>query len=594
MNSTDQKIRNIVESYFDQEIHPSLLEQLQTQLLKGGEWLFREGDAGDSLYFLVRGRLQVWAGVDGPDPERQPRLLGEVVPGDSVGEVGLISEKPRMAGIRAIRDSLLIRINRAGFDSLAEQHPALLMKLAANVGNLLQARTTAPVSRSLKTITLLPLTSDPQILAYCDDFCEELSAHSSVLVVSPDKLTELHAPVNKLSKDEVMPDRLRHWLSDQEDEYEFVLYSCPPGDSQWTRFAIRQSDIVMMVADASEDPATILWEPEAHAANDHSVGRRALILLQNDRLAIKNTLHWLEHRQLDFHLHMEKGRKKDVQRAVRVVTGTATGLVMGGGAARGLAALGVFKALIEAGIEIDWIGGTSIGSIMAGVVAAGLTPDQAIENSRLSFKIGKPFGDFTFPVISLLRGNRMKRLLYHYLDYQIEDLPLPYFCVSTNLGRGTKNIHEEGSLVNAIQASAAMPGVLPPAVVNGELAVDGAVLNNLPVDIMQRKPVGRIIAIDFAAPVPSKVDYTETPSPWAILRGRWLPFARRYRVPGLSSIILKATEAGTQDQVRRNGAMADLLIDPQVRRFGMTDVKSFEKIVQAGYDRAHELLENWP
>jgi NTE family protein len=594
MNSTDQKIRNIVESYFEQELHPRLLAQLESQVLKGGEWLFREGDAGDSLYFLVRGRLQVWAGFDSPDPGRKASLLGEVVPGDSVGEVGLISDKPRMAGIRAIRDSLLIRIDRAGFESLAEQHPALLMKLAANVGNLLQARTAAPVSRSLKTITLLPLTSDPQISAYCDDFCEELSAHFSVLVVSPDNLTELDSPVTQLSKDEVMPDRLRHWLSDQEDEYDFVLYQCPPGDSQWTRFAIRQSDIVMMVADASEDPATILWEPEAGAANDHSVGRRALVLLQNDRLAIKNTLHWLEDRQLDFHLHMEKGRKKDVQRAVRVVTGTATGLVMGGGAARGLAALGVFKALIEAGIEIDWIGGTSIGSIMAGGVAAGWTPDQAIENSRLSFKIGKPFSDFTFPVVSLLRGNRMKRLLYQYLDYQIEDLALPYFCVSTNLGRGIKNIHEDGSLVNAIRASAAMPGVLPPAVVNGELAVDGAVLNNLPVDIMHQKPVGRIIAIDFSAPVPSKVDYEETPSPWAILRGRWLPFSRRHRVPGLTSIILKSTEAGTQDQVRRNGAMADLLIDPQVRRFGMTDVKSFDLIVQAGYDRTREMLEDWP
>ena len=594
MNSTDQKIRNIVESYFDQELHPSLLEQLETQVLKGGEWLFREGDAGDSLYFLVRGRLQVWAGFDSADPEHKTRLLGEVVPGDSVGEVGLISGKPRMAGIRAIRDSLLIRIDRAGFENLAEQHPALLMKLAANVGNLLQARIAAPVSRSLKTITLLPLASDAQILAYCDDFCEELSTHSSVLVVTPDNLSELDAPVSELSKDEVLPDRLKHWLSDQEDEYDFVLYYCPPGDSQWTRFAIRQSDIVMMVADASEDPATVLWEPEGNADNDNSVGRRVLILLQNDRLVIKNTRRWLKNRQLNFHLHMEKGRKKDVQRAVRIVSGTATGLVMGGGAARGLAALGVFKALVEAGIEIDWIGGTSIGSIMAGVVAAGLTPDQAIENSRLSFKIGKPFGDFTFPVISLIRGNRMKHLLFQYLDYQIEDLALPYYCVSTNLGRGIKNIHEDGSLVNAIRASAAMPGVLPPAVVDGELAVDGAVLNNLPVDIMQQKPVGRIIAIDFSAPVPSKVDYEETPSPWAVLRGRWLPFSRRYRVPGLSSVILKSTEAGTQDQVRRNGAMADLLIDPQVRRFGMTDVKSFDQIVKAGYDRARELLEDQP
>ena len=138
-----------------------------------------------------------------------------------------------------------------------------------------------------------------------------------------------------------------------------------------------------------------------------------------------------------------------------------------------------------------------------------------------------------------------------------------------------------------------MPGIFPPVVVEQELAVDGAILDNLPVDIMQQKPVGRIIAVDFSAPIPDKVAYAETPSPWAVLRGRWLPFARRYRVPGLTAILLKSTETGTLEEVRRLGAMADLLIDPHVRQFGMTDVKSFDQIVQAGYQRANELLENW-
>jgi predicted acylesterase/phospholipase RssA len=404
-------------------------------------------------------------------------------------------------------------------------------------------------------------------------------------------LAELGAPVTSLPEKEEPPEALRHWLSDQEDQHSFVLYRCPAGDNPWTRFAIRQSDIVLMIADATDDPGAVAWEPGKDASDSTSAGRRALVLLQRDRLAISNTALWLENRQLAFHLHMEKGRLQDVQRAVRVVTGTATGLVLGGGAARGLAALGVIKALEESGIPIDWVGGTSIGSIMAGGVAKGWSHELAIETSRKSFKDGKPFGDFTIPIISLLRGSRMKRLLKTHLDFQIEDLALPYYCVSTNLGRGIKNIHEKGSLVDAILASAAMPGILPPAVVNGELAIDGAILDNLPVDIMRKKPVGKVIAVDFSAPVPAQVDYFETPSPWAVLRGRWLPFTRRYRLPGLTSIILKSTEAGTQEEVRRHGAMADLLIDPQVRRFGMTDVKSFDQLVQAGYERACELLE---
>ena len=593
MNTTDQKVRSIIESYFDQELSPQLLEQLETRVLRGGEWLFRQGEEGDALYFLVRGRLQAW--IEPEDTSGQPRLLGEIVPGESVGEVGLISGDPRTAGIQAIRDSLLIRIDRRSFASLAERHPALVLKLAGNVVKWyrLSMSKTAPAARLLKNITLLPLSDSTKIKQFCDEFAQQLAAQATTVYVSPETLSAQGAPVAQLKQGEELPDRLKSWLWDLEDQYDFVLYRCHAGDSPWSLFAVRQSDIVLMVADADTDPEDVVWEPQILSIQGTMVGRRALFLLQRDRHAIRNTARWLEGRHLNFHLHIQSGLASDVQRAVRVIAGKATGLVLGGGAARGLAALGVYQALVEAGIEIDWVGGTSIGSIMAAAVAMGWSPDMAIRNARQAFKVGKPFSDFTIPVLSLLGGKRMRRLLKMHMDHLIEDLPLPYYCVSTNLGRGTRNIHESGSLVHAIRASGAMPGVFPPVVIDQELAVDGSVLDNLPVDIMQQKPVSRIIAVDFTSPVPAKVDYVETPSPWAVLRGRWLPFSRRYRVPGLTTIMLKSTEAGTLEEVRRLGAMADLLIDPHVRQFGMMDVKSFDQIVQAGYQRACELLENW-
>jgi NTE family protein len=594
MNIADQKVRSIIESYFDQELHPELLNQLETRLVRGGDWLFRQGDPGDSLYFLVRGRLQAW--IEPQESDQQPRLLGEVAPGASVGEIGLISGVPRSAGIQAIRDSLLIRIDRKTFGSLAERHPAMVMKLAGNVAKLLQRNTSAstPFAGSLKTVALLPLTPGPEAEQFCDEFTQQFEQNASIVQVSPETLAAQGAPVSGLTEGEDLADDLKDWLSDLEDQHSFVIYRCQATDSPWSRFAIRQSDIVLMVADAELAPDSVEWEPRALSVKGFTVGRRALVLLQRDRMAIRDTSRWLEGRSLNFHLHVQTGLTSDIQRLVRIISGTATGLVLGGGAARGLAALGVYKALVEAGIDIDWVGGTSIGSIMAASVASGWTPEVAIDIARQAFKVGKPFSDITIPVMALLRGGRMKRLLHEHMDFLIEDLPLPYFCVSTNLGRGTKNIHEHGSLVNAIRASAALPGVLPPAVVDRELAVDGALLDNLPVDIMQQKPVGRIIAVDFSSPVPAKVDYTDTPSPWAVLRGRWLPFSRRYRIPGLTSIMLKSIETGTLAEVRRLGQMADLLIDPDIRRFGMTDVKSYDKIVQAGYERACELLENWP
>lgn len=599
MKITDPKIRGIIERYFRQELDDEALSCFSTQNLTGGSWLFRQGDRGEALYFLVRGRLQVWV-----EPESQtnggPQLMGEVVPGETVGEVSLLSDERRSASIRAIRDSLLTSIDREAFNRLAARHPDLVMRLAANIANLLQRRTggRTQASRGLKTICLLPVTPSTAIGPFCDALADHLAAHKRTLDLSFERLGELGAPVgDAVSPDQSearsLPDSLRHWLADQEDEHDFVIYRCPGGESAWSRFAVRQSDIVLLVADSSADSAGMLWVPPPPAGEFTADTNRVLVLLQEDRLAIRGTAEWLDRVSVDYHLQVQKGLDSDAERVARIVSGTATGLVLGGGAARGLAALGSYKALCEARIDIDWVGGTSIGSIMAAEFALGWTPEHAIETSRIAFYEGKPFADFTIPVYSLLRGSRMRRLLRTYLDYQIEDAAIPYYCVSSNLGRGVKNIHTRGSLVNAICASAALPGVIPPAVVDAELTVDGALLDNLPVDVMQDRPVGRIIAVDVSSRVNYTVPFKEMPSPWAVLRGRWLPFTHKHRVPRLTTLMLKATEIGTLEHSRRHGDMADLLIDPPVRQFGMMDTGSFDAIVQAGYDRARELLEHW-
>jgi predicted acylesterase/phospholipase RssA len=247
----------------------------------------------------------------------------------------------------------------------------------------------------------------------------------------------------------------------------------------------------------------------------------------------------------------------------------------------------------ELGLPVDWVGGTSIGAIMAATIASPTSAQDSMELVKKSFVDGKPFSDFTIPIMSLIRGRRMDNMLREHLDFEIEDLPIPFFCVSCNLDTGSTNLHEHGDLPAALRASAALPGIIPPAVVNQRLTIDGAVVNNPPVDIMQQKPVSRVIAVDLSSVAPVEVKYAAVPSPWAVLRGRYLPFTRRHRVPGLSTIMLKATLLGTQEWVNEQGKKADLLLNPPVQRFGMTEVKAFEKIVAAGYEHAKIELERW-
>jgi predicted acylesterase/phospholipase RssA/CRP-like cAMP-binding protein len=588
-------VRKTLEHYFSIPIaadHP-LLEELELRQLAGGEWLMHQGAPGDSLYFLVRGRLQAWA-ADGGGNERH-RFLNEIVPGDSIGEMSLLTGAPRAVGVQAIRDSLLVRIDREDFERLSREYPALALRLAANVAALLQSTARArPSTRNLKTIALLPLDSTPRTGDFCGRFADMLNAEGPTLMLTGERLGKQGAPIAAVTGDQPVPHTLLHWLHDQEDSFRFVVYQCSAERPQWTEFALRQSDIVLFVGDASQNPDARPWEARFGESVGAAVARRLLVLLQPGHgRAIRDTSRWLAARKVDFHVHVREGEAGDLGRVVRIVSGNALGLVLAGGAARGFAHLGVYRAMLEAGLSVDWIGGTSLGAIMAAALASPRSLDEAVAVVRDCFVRGKPFSDYTLPLVSLISGRRMDRLLHQHLDVMIEDLPMPFFCVSCHLDSGTLKLHESGNLADAVRASASIPGIIPPAVVDGRLTVDGAVINNLPVDIMQQKPVGTIVAVDLSADQKVMVDYPVMPSAWAVLRGRYLPFARKYRVPGLTTVLLKATELGTLERVRQLGRQADLLLQPPVRQFGMTEVKSFDRIVQAGYDHARMELAAW-
>jgi NTE family protein len=570
----------------------AVLAELEPRLCRGGDWLFRQGDAGDALYLLARGRMEVWISQE-PSGESQEQLVAEVAPGETIGEIGLLTGSARSASIRAVRDSLLLRMDTATFDRLARESPRLIRGIAGGIASRLRDRTAGDTRRRrrYRTIALLPLDGSVHSDSLADDLADAMDPHGHAVVLNPTRLVALGAPPAwSCNGGEASADML-HWLADVEDDHELVLFVADPGDTAWTRLALRHADLVLLVADAGTDPGQRTWEVELLDAGAGPSARRALLLMQPPAPAgPAGTSRWLQPRRLDFHLHLRRDSRADLERVARVLSGRSLGLVLGGGAARGFAHLGVYRALAEHGMPVDWFGGASIGAVMAAAMATGMTPDEVIEAARASFVGGKPFGDFTVPVLALLRGRRMEHLIREQLDTNIENLPLPFFCVSSNLGLGRLQVHDRGDLPRALRASVSLPGVFPAAVVNGELTIDGGILDNLPVDEMLRRPVGRVIAVDLTSPRPFTVDYDAVPSPWAVLAGRFLPFARRRRVPGFMSLMLKATEIGTMEKVAASGRRADLLIKPPVSGFGITDVRSFDRIVDAGYAHTKEVL----
>jgi len=231
--------------------------------------------------------------------------------------------------------------------------------------------------------------------------------------------------------------------------------------------------------------------------------------------------------------------------------------------------------------------------VMGAVMAAGLEPGEAIARAHKAFVEGKPFGDVTLPIISLLRGRRMERLIKQHLSGEIEDLPVPFFCVSSNLGQGTVQVHDRGSLPQALRASVSLPGIFPPAVIDRQLAIDGGILDNLPVDLMRERPVGRVVAVDVSSRRNQNVEYDAIPSPWQVLVGRVFPYFKRTRVPNPMSLMLMAMSIGTLEASRIACERADIVIRPPVGGFSFTDVAPFDQIVEVGYQAGRAAIAEW-
>ncbi|MBL8200903.1 MAG: patatin-like phospholipase family protein [Chromatiales bacterium] len=601
-STAQQSLEDAVRRHFDvpdQAAATMILAALEPRICRGGDWLFRQGDAGDAMYLLARGRLQAW--LDSAEPgDGGQRLIAEIGPGEIVGEIGMLAGGQRSAGIRAVRDSLLLRMDGSAFDQLGRQRPELIRHIAGGIAARLRDRTAgpAPAGREVRTIALVPLDGPAVVESLVPRLLDALAPEGPALLLTAERMRELGAPVRELApgagpRPEISPE-LVDWLATQEDRHRFIVYVADAGETAWSDLALRHADLIVLVANAAGNPGQRPWERAMLGAADGPVARRALVLLHGGAPeTLSGTAAWLEPRHLDFHLHVRDGVPGDFHRLTRVLAGKALGLVLGGGAARGIAHLGVYQALTEAKLAVDWVGGASIGAVMAASIAQGTPVEAMVATGRRAFLEGRPFSDVTIPLLSLLRGRRMEKLIREYLTGDIEDLPLPFFCVSSNLGQGTLQVHDRGPLGLAVRASAALPGVYTPAVVNGQLTIDGGILDNLPVDLMRRRPVGRVVAVDVTSRNRYEVDYDAVPSPWAVLAGRYLPFARRYRVPGFMSLLLKATEIGTMADVRAAGQRADLLIRPPVSRFSLTDVRAFDEIVRAGYEHGQRAIAEW-
>jgi NTE family protein len=551
--------------------------------LRGGATLFESGDPPDALYLVTLGRIRILF------PDHAPTEVGA---GELLGEIGVLADEPRMGRAVAIRDTLLVRIDAESLLRTLEHHPGAQRELTRLIVQRLRRRRPprGADARSERTLTIMPLTVDAPAEALARGLASALSQllGGATPVLDAARVdTELGAGTAQTRFDsEAANARLVTWLNAVEEDSEHVIYLADGMPDPWTLRAARQADRILLVAGEgalNTDTLSAMSLADSLAPVELVLTDGAPKLLDMLR----------ERSQARFHHHAAPDSPADCARLARQVTGRALGLVLGGGGARGFAHIGLLRALAESGLEIDLIGGTSIGAFIGALHARGASPDEIREAAHALFIERNHLNDYVWPRVSLIRGRKFMLKLQALLgDGSIEDLRLPFHCVSTNLTRGKPEVHDSGPLAGWVAASMCVPGIAPPVVWNGDLLADGAVVNSLPVDIMRDLARGPLIASDVGSADELRLPGIKGLVPDALIK------ARGKDRPSLTDILFRMTTLTSDLKLADNLAAADLFLRMPVEDVGMFDWTHMDALIARGHAHAMDVLSNaladWP
>ena len=578
----------------DDEVFTSILPLLEWVELNGNSYLFRQGAEGDSLYLLVSGRLQAVV----RNERGRGKVVGEISRGETVGEMSIFTGEPRAADIRAVRDSQLVRISKPVFERISQRYPSVLMNITRLIIDRLKRNNEGRlVTQRVTNIALVPLSEGIDL----KDFSNRLTAHiqtfGTTLQLSADSINERSntSEYTNATLESGTYHRFSNWLNEQEAHHDYLVYQANYGADEWSKRCLRQADKIVLVAKADDDTTPREVERLLLSGDKKLTSAKQVLVLLHTKDQIEGTLRWTQSRQLNSFHHVVSGRDEHLRRLSRFLTGNAVGLVLSGGGARGLAHIGVYRALAERNVPVDIVGGTSMGSIVAGVVATGRSADELNSIARrLALSNPTPLRDYNVvPIISLLTGRKLNRVLREALgEVQIEDLPTKFFCVSSNLTQTSTAIHQRGSLRLAVRASISLPGIFPPAIIGNDLHVDGAIFNNLPIDVMADQGVGHIIAVDLDIGRDDSFLEDRMPSSWQVI-GRRIRGNNAQRVPTIVSTIIQSTTLNSLQKTRKVRDTADLYFNPNLDRFGFMDWKKYDQIVAVGYAEAQRVLADF-
>jgi NTE family protein len=495
-----------------------------------GTVLFREGDWGDTLYLVQSGQLKVYSDTTGDE-----RIFAFVGPGGFVGELALLLEQPRSASVSVTIDAEVAQLSKADLDELLREHPAIAIHLGRELGRRLVATSHQPYRR--EEINLIAVEGPALALAL------SLLAHSGGRIglfnlsspVSPERaqgVTVIDPPAD------LTVDGLSQMLGELVGYFERLVIALPYGGSLFHEKIVELADGVAVigsgVAPAWAQGASRYW-------------------------SVINEQH-------------------EIDRLARYIGRRTVGLVMSSGGAKGIAHVGVLKALCGADVPIDMVAGSSAGSLFGAMFCAGKSIDEIVAFAKELKKIIQLRGglwDFVVPPTSgLIYGRKTAQFIDKALGGKtFDDLRIPLYVVAADVTVGEQVVFNWGSVAEAVRASIGIPGVFAPWPWNGRYLVDGGVVNPVPISVLQERGADRIVASSVV----------RTPEE----RGQVPPNARRPNFIELMTSMMGAMEG---EILKMRLPEVDVFIHPEVHHYSPLDYEKADELIEIGEFAAREKL----
>ncbi|MCI0599049.1 MAG: patatin-like phospholipase domain-containing protein, partial [Beijerinckiaceae bacterium] len=512
MRSPDSSEDYSVWHELDEAERREIRAAMRARRVARGETLIARGSPSAALFIVNFGSFDVMNNDNS-------QIVAEIGRNQLIGEMGFFSGMQRTASVIAARDSEVFEIDRAGFDELMARCPklqrAILRSLAGRLARLAEI-VGGGVSRQSSracVVAAIRAGSGEMPEAFLDKWRKTAMAlDRSCFLTSSDVQKQL-------GSERADPYTIANWLAEVERNHDLVICIADDALTGWTQTALHSADQVLMVASGSPD---VLNDTESLALTLFPLARRRLVRLHARRTgAAESTAPWLRLRDVFMVHHLAMEDDKDFYRLGRFLTGQAIGFVAGGGGAFGPAHIGIFKAFHKSGIEFDIHGGASVGAAMTAAFSLLIEPEEFETSIQDMFVRRNAMERLTLPRYGLLDHTILDRFLEQtFGSSPIEDAWKPYFALAANLSTYTMRILRTGPIWEAVRASCAIPGVLPPFFDHkGHMLVDGAVADNVPLTVMKSLKAGPNLVVDLRPKNERsyKIDYKSIPGRWEIL-----------------------------------------------------------------------------